>query len=191
MVRGVLAMLSTEHQQTLLNVAKQSIAYGLEHHKALPIQTTDYDSELQELRASFVTLHLNDNLRGCIGSLSAHQSLIENIAHNAYAAAFSDPRFGPVTTQEFEQLDYHISVLSESSPMTFSSQADLLEQIRPGIDGLILEDNGHRGTFLPSVWERLPRSADFFDHLKQKAGFPTNYWSDTLQVSRYTVESFS
>ena len=101
------------------------------------------------------------------------------------------PRFQPVSASEFGDLEIHISVLSPPEPMIFTSEADLLRQIRPGIDGLILEDGAYRGTFLPSVWEQLPDPAQFLAHLKMKAGLPPNYWSDTLKVSRYTTESFS
>jgi len=184
-------MLSTEQRQTLLDLAKQSIAYGLEHNRSLPLNAEEYDNALQQQRATFVTLHINDNLRGCIGTLAAIRPLVEDIVHNAYAAAFSDPRFPSLSKTEYNQLHYHISILSESSPMKFSSESDLLSQLQPGVDGLILEDLGRRGTFLPSVWEQLPAADDFFNHLKQKAGLPMHYWSDSLKVSRYSVESFS
>ena len=142
-------------------------------------------------RATFVTLNKFGELRGCIGHLEAIQPLIADVAENAFNAAFRDPRFQPVTASEFGDLEVHISVLSPPEPMVFTSEADLLRQIRPGIDGLILEDGAYRGTFLPSVWEQLPDPAQFLAHLKMKAGLPPNYWSDTLKVSRYTTESFS
>ncbi|NOX92825.1 MAG: AmmeMemoRadiSam system protein A, partial [Gammaproteobacteria bacterium] len=129
-------------------------------------------------------------LRGCIGSLEAHRPLVEDIAHNARAAAFSDPRFSPVTAQELPALEFHLSVLSPAVPLRFESETDLLEQIRPGIDGLVLEDGPHRGTFLPAVWESLPDAAQFLQHLKLKAGLPKDHWSDTLKISRYTTQTF-
>jgi len=183
--------LSLENRQNLLSTVKQAIRYGLDHHKNLPININHVPPELQIIKTSFVTLTINNQLRGCIGSLLAHRPLIEDIAHNAYAAAFSDPRFPALTENEFEQLHVYLSILSDSSTMAFSSEADLLQQIRPDIDGLILEDKGQRGTFLPSVWEQLPDPKDFLNHLKQKAGLPANYWSKSLKVSRYTVESIS
>jgi AmmeMemoRadiSam system protein A len=115
---------------------------------------------------------------------------VNDVAHNAYAAAFMDPRFLAVTEDELENLEIHISVLTPAVAMTFDSEEDLLKQIRPGIDGLVLEDGRHRGTFLPAVWESLPDVKSFLQHLKQKAGLPDNYWSDSLKVSRYTTESF-
>jgi AmmeMemoRadiSam system protein A len=114
---------------------------------------------------------------------------VEDVADNAYAAAFRDPRFPTLTQDEYPMLQYHISVLNPPEPMTFTSEDDLLKQIRPNIDGLVLSDKGMRGTFLPSVWESLPTAEQFLSHLKQKAGLPADYWSDTVKVERYTVEN--
>ncbi len=183
-------MLNEVDRQTLKEIARESVLNGLNNHQPPVVNIADYPSILQEKKATFVTLNINHNLRGCIGTLSACRALVDDIAHNAYAAAFSDPRFPPVGQNEFKQLEYHISVLSDTRPMQFDSEDELLQQIRPGIDGLVLEDNGYRGTFLPSVWEQLPGKEEFLLHLKQKAGLPASYWSDTLKVSRYTVESF-
>ncbi|NOQ78463.1 MAG: AmmeMemoRadiSam system protein A [Gammaproteobacteria bacterium] len=181
---------SKEDRQTLHTIARQSIQTGLEQQHPLVITLADYAELLQQKRATFVTLNINQQLRGCIGTLSPYRALVDDIAHNAYAAAFSDPRFPALSQAEFSQLDYHLSILSETKPMTFNSEADLLAQIRPGIDGLILSDNNQQGTFLPSVWEQLPTAQEFLQHLKRKAGLPMDYWSNSLQVSRYTVESF-
>lgn len=183
-------MLCEEEQLLLRNIARESVEYGLQHSKPLSVNTTHYPRPLREPGASFVTLKKNGELRGCIGTLEAHQPLAENIAHNAYAAAFSDPRFAPVTEKELQQLEFHLSVLTPAVPMQFESEADLLKQIRPGIDGLVLEEGRQRGTFLPAVWESLADTVQFLKHLKQKAGLPSDYWSNTLKVSRYTTESF-
>jgi len=129
-------------------------------------------------------------LRGCIGTLTAHQAVIADVAYHAHAAAFSDPRFPALRENELDDLDIHISVLSEPQIISFSSEADLLAQLRPGIDGLILRDLGRTGTFLPSVWESLPQVKDFWQQLKRKAGLPANHWSKSLEVLRYTTESF-
>ena len=181
---------SSEEQQLLLKLAADAIAYGLKHHKAMPVDINEYPEKLREIGASFVTLNIKGRLRGCIGSLLAHRPLVQDIAHNAYAAAFSDIRFSPLIKTEYPNLDIHISILSEPKPMQFSSEENLISQLRPGIDGLILSDNGHRGTFLPSVWESLTDPKTFLAHLKLKAGLPQDYWSDTLQVQRYTTEMF-
>lgn len=181
---------SSLQRQRLLELARMSIAHGLESGKPLQISQNDVDSDMWQARACFVTLHQSHQLRGCIGSLEAHRPLAEDVCENAYAAAFRDPRFPALSGTEFKTIDLSISVLSESEPMHFVSEADLIRQIRPGIDGLILEDRGHRGTFLPAVWEQLPDPVDFLQHLKIKAGLPPDHWSDSLQVSRYTSESF-
>ena len=146
--------------------------------------------ELKEERATFVTLTIGGALRGCIGMLEACRPLVEDVAENACAAAFDDPRFEPLSKEEFDELDIHISVLSPPEEMTFVSEKDLLERVRPGVDGLILQEGGRRGTFLPSVWEELPDKELFLMHLKMKAGLPNTYWSDSLRVFRYTAEYF-
>ncbi|WP_456372266.1 AmmeMemoRadiSam system protein A [Thiolapillus sp.] len=191
-------MSSTEHnslnpqqRKTLLEIARASIMNGLRAGAPLAVNPDDFDPALQEQRASFVTLNIQGQLRGCIGHLEAIQPLVRDVTQNAYSAAFSDPRFAPLRSREFDQLSIHISVLSPARPLQFDSEADLLRQLRPGVDGLILEEGPYRGTFLPSVWEQLPSPELFLAHLKQKAGLPSNYWSDSLRVSRYTTESFS
>jgi len=179
---------NSKEKQILLKVADDAIKHGLATHKILPIKLGDYPEKLQALGASFVTLEINQQLRGCIGTLEAYQPLIQDVAQNAYAAAFRDPRFDPLTIEEYPNITKHISILSPSSPMFFTSEDDLLRQIRPNVDGLVLSELGYRGTFLPSVWESLPEPKLFLQHLKLKAGLPENYWSKTLKVSRYTVE---
>ena len=183
--------LSPEQRATLLDVARKSILHGLNAGSSLTVDPQDYDESLRLPRATFVTLNIGDQLRGCIGHLQAIQSLVQDVAENAWAAAFRDPRFTPLSAEEYPELDIHISVLSPAEQMNFSSQEELLSQIRPGEDGLILEDGNHRGTFLPSVWESLPEKHEFLAHLKLKAGLPVDHWSDSVRVSRYTTESFS
>jgi len=182
---------SVDEQATLLQVALASIESGLERAAPLQVDPGSYPPALSDMRASFVTLKHNDALRGCIGSLAPVSSLVEDVARNAYAAAFRDPRFLPLTAAELQDLDISISVLGPSEPVAFGSEEELLGMLRPGIDGLVLQDGVHRGTFLPAVWESLPKPADFLAHLKQKAGLPGNYWSDTLEIQRYTTVSFA
>ena len=150
----------------LLTVADEAIRYGLKNNLMLSININDYPEKLRDYGASFVTLEINQQLRGCIGSLEAYQPLIQDVAQNAYAAAFRDPRFMPLTQEEYPGLTKHISILSKPSPISFTSEEDLIKQIQPGIDGLILSDHGYRGTFLPSVWEDLPDPKLFLEHLK-------------------------
>ena len=186
--------LADADRQTLLQVARSSIQYTLGNGKDAHYENTlklgSYSSDLQQQRATFVTLNINSELRGCIGTLEAHQPLVIDVAHNARAAAFHDPRFSPLSQKEFEQLDIHISVLGVPELMTFSSEQELIQQIRPNIDGLILTAGSNRGTFLPSVWDSLKTPEEFWSHLKLKAGLPVNYWSDNIKVERYTTESF-
>jgi uncharacterized protein len=178
-----------EEKSILLNTADNAIKFGLTNHKMIPIKLEDYPEKLREPGASFVTLEINNQLRGCIGTLEAYQPLIQDIAQNAYAAAFRDPRFYPLTPEEYPNTTKHISVLSAPQPILFDSEQDLLKKIRPGVDGLILSDNGYRGTFLPAVWESLTTPELFLQHLKRKAGLTEDYWSNTIKVARYTTEA--
>ena len=182
---------SAAERSSLLQVAQASIAAGLQTGKPLAINAANYPAPLTEQRASFATLTQGGALRGCIGSLEARTMLVEDVARNAFAAAFRDPRFPPLQQSEFEALDIQISVLSTPESVVFASELELLEEMRPGVDGLILQEDGNRGTFLPSVWESLPQPGDFLHHLKLKAGLPADYWSGSVRVWRYTTESFS
>ena len=183
-------MLTEKNQHILRDLAYKSIKHGLETGKALEIDIAQYPAELQTKKATFVTLHRNNELRGCIGILKPIRPLAEDVAYNAWAAAFSDSRFIPLSADELDDLDIHISILGTPEEMDFTSEADLEKQIRPGIDGLILEKGSNKGTFLPSVWESLADSHTFLHHLKLKAGLPANYWSDNIKIMRYTVEEF-
>lgn len=178
-------------KQRLLQIARGSIQSGLESGKPSTIDLKSVPDALKEKRATFVTLHRHDELRGCIGALTAHSSVAEEIAQNAYAAAFQDHRFTPVETQELDDLDISISVLTPSEPLEFKNEVELLEKIHPGIDGLILESRRNRGVFLPSVWESLPDRKQFLNELKRKAGLPLDYWSDEIRVSCFSSEYFS
>ena len=183
--------LDPSERHVLLDVARKSIRHGLDHGSPLQVVPGDYAPALQAQRASFVTLHLDRELRGCIGHLEAVEPLVADVADNAFSAAFKDPRFPAVRETELAGLHIHVSVLTPAEPMEFTSEADLLRQLRPGVDGLILEDGWARGTFLPSVWESLPEPREFLAHLKRKAGLPMSHWSDRLRIYRYTTESFS
>ncbi|EIJ41563.1 uncharacterized protein, PH0010 family [Beggiatoa alba B18LD] len=176
-------------QQTLLSIAREAIQQHLKTGKTFIIDPKGFDEALQVIRAPFVTLTINRQLRGCIGTLIALQPLVHDVAHYAQAAAFHDPRFPPVTLAELPQLDIHLSILNPAEPLLFTDEMDLLRQLRPQVDGLIFEAQGHKATFLPSVWESLPTARDFLRHLKQKAGFSADYWSPSVKIQRYTVES--
>ena len=174
----------------LIRIARDAIAYGLDHGCEIEVSEREYPEPLWEIRASFVTLRIYGELQGCIGSLEAYRPLVKDIASNAHAAAFSDPRFNSLTKDQFTHLQISISILGISEEMAFSDESDLLRQIRPGIDGLILQEGSRRGTFLPSVWESLQDKRQFLEHLKLKAGLPSDYWSDRIRMFRYTAQSF-
>jgi len=149
------------------------------------------DPALQEKRASFVTLKRQGALRGCIGVLEAVRPLIEDVSHNAQAAAFQDPRFKPLQELELEDLHIEISVLSPPQPLVPGSRDELLRHLSTTRTGLILQEGSRRATFLPAVWESLPDAEDFLGHLMQKAGLSARHWSPTLRLQTYLTESFS
>lgn len=183
--------LAPKERGILLALARRSIQSGLDPGGRLNIRIEDYPEKLHEKRACFVTLNKRGALRGCIGHLEAVQPLVMDVVENAHAAAFRDPRFPPLQSSELDALDIHISVLTPASPLPFTSEKDLVDRLRPGIDGLILQSGSRRGTFLPSVWESLPEPREFLRHLKLKAGMTADYWSDDIRMYRYTTESFS
>jgi uncharacterized protein len=175
-------------QEVLLQIAHNAIGHGLRSGTTASIELTGYSNSLQERAASFVTLKSAGSLRGCIGTLQAIRPLAEDVNENAYAAAFRDPRFPPLSDRELNGLQISISILSSPEPVICRSERDLLDQLRAGIDGLILEEGHRRGTFLPAVWEALPDPLAFLRQLKIKAGLHPDYWSATLRVYRYQAE---
>lgn len=175
----------------LLKIAAASIVSGLNRGSPLHVNTAEFPPELAETGACFVTLKLDGKLRGCIGSPEAHRPLLADVADNAYSAAFDDPRFPALTGQEYDDLELSISVLSPSSPMTFTDQDDLLAQLRPGVDGLVIEDGPKRALFLPSVWRQLPEAKDFLSHLKVKAGMGADHFSPTFKAKRFIAAEIS
>jgi AmmeMemoRadiSam system protein A len=178
-------------RRALLEVARLSIDAAARKRPTPEPKPEQFDEALRQERACFVTLEKARELRGCIGTLTARSPLVLEVFHMARAAAVEDPRFAPVTPDELATLEISISVLSAATRLAFGSEAELVAQLRPGIDGLILRDAGRSGTFLPSVWEKLPSARQFLQHLKRKAGLPADYWSATLTVERYTTECFS
>jgi AmmeMemoRadiSam system protein A len=171
----------------LLGVARRAIAAERE----LDIDPGDYPSALLERRSTFVTLRLDGELRGCIGSLVAELPLVQDVARSAFRAARRDPRFEPVRAAEIERLEVHVSILDPSEPLAVESEEELLALLRPGVDGLVLVDGDRRATFLPDVWEALPDPRDFVARLKEKAGLAVDHWSPRIRVSRYTTRTIS
>ena len=144
---------------------------------------------LAQKGAAFVTLNKDKNLRGCIGSITAHQPLIDDIIHNAQSAAFSDPRFNPLRPEEIDDtLTLEVSVLSEPVKIEYHSYEDLKSKIVPHKDGLILKYGHYQGTFLPQVWEQLPTTEQFLEHLSYKAGANPTIYSHHPDIYRYHVE---
>ena len=182
--------LDPTQRTALIEVARRSIEHGLSNGRPLDLNLSDYPTSLQVVRASFVTLRRHGRLRGCIGHLEALQALVIDVAENAFAAAFSDPRFKPLTQRQWPKVRLHLSILTPPQLLNCRDQTDLLGQLRPGEDGLILQEDAQRGTFLPAVWESLPDPIDFLTELKRKAGLAPNHWSDQLQVYRYRADTF-
>ncbi|HLP97393.1 MAG TPA: AmmeMemoRadiSam system protein A [Sideroxyarcus sp.] len=180
-------MLDIDKGTMLLHLARAAIGqeFGFHSHE-LP-----RTAWLEEPGATFVTLTLHGQLRGCIGSLEAHRPLIDDVRHNAVAAAFRDPRFAPLSKEEFADVVIEVSLLSAAEPIEFYSEADALAQLRPGQDGVILEYGRYRATYLPQVWAQLPEPKTLIAHLKEKAGLPQDFWSADLKLSHYTVQKFS
>ncbi|MDQ3563901.1 MAG: AmmeMemoRadiSam system protein B [Pseudomonadota bacterium] len=183
--------LCPEDRHLLLDAASRSIARGFEHVPDTAINGADYPQRLRVHQASFVTLKTRGQLRGCIGSLERHRPLVMDVAENARAAAFGDPRFRPLIPEECASLAIHISVLNAPVALNFKSDTEILDQLAPGADGVLLQQQDRRATFLPAVWESLPGRAEFLRELKRKAGISQDADPETLQVWRYTVESFS
>ncbi|TXF11301.1 AmmeMemoRadiSam system protein A [Pelomicrobium methylotrophicum] len=178
--------MSPELGLALLKLARGTIAERF----GLRADTPPAHGPLAEPGATFVTLSRNGKLRGCIGSLEARRRLYDDVRDNALGAAFRDPRFPPLAREEFDETRVEVSLLSPLEPLPALSQAELLEQLRPGIDGLVFQYGHHRSTFLPQVWETLPEPVDFMEHLKRKAGLPFGFWADGVNVWRYTVSKW-
>ncbi|MFT5425597.1 MAG: AmmeMemoRadiSam system protein A [Gammaproteobacteria bacterium] len=162
-------MYTQEQNQTLLSIARSSIGHGLQSGQPEIIDINNYDDELQDIRATFVTLKISGSLRGCIGTLVAKYPLVESVAEYAYAAAFRDPRFKPLSQDEFEKITLSISILTPAEPIEFDSDADLIQKLEPHIDGLIINSGNRSATFLPAVWESLTHAEQFLIQLKEKA----------------------
>ena len=178
--------MSTEQGKILLAIARATISSAL----GKPMQADESAPWLEAPGATFVTLTQQDELRGCIGSLEAHRSLLADIKTNALAAALRDPRFAPLSADELDRTQVEVSLLSPLAPLSFSSEQDALAQLRPNIDGIVFEYGPYRSTFLPQVWEQLPQPAEFMAHLKHKAGLSPGFWDKDVKLFRYTVNKW-
>ncbi len=179
--------LTETHGDEMIALATASIRHGLAHGAPLTVDFGAVSPDLIDFGATFVTLHRDHRLRGCIGSLRAVRTIAEDIAANAYAAAFSDGRFPPLSEEELEGLEVSVSVLGPMEPISFSGENDLLAQLDIGVDGLVIADRGRRALFLPQVWGQLPDPVVFLAQLKVKAGLPLAE-SPTMQAWRFRVD---
>lgn len=182
----------TEEEGTyLVHLARHTISQALGRPSAEP-QAVPPSERLQEPGAAFVTLHTRDDaLRGCIGSLMARRPLVEDVKGNALSAAFEDPRFPPLTEAEFPNIVVEVSVLTTPVPLEYADAGDLISRLRPGVDGVIIEQGWHRATFLPQVWDQLPYPEEFLANLCYKAGLSVHAWREgILQVATYQVQKF-
>ncbi len=175
----------------LVDLAKRSIRQGLKDGRMPEVDFSGLPKELSEPGAVFVTLKRKGELRGCIGSPLAWRPLGQDVVENAYKAAFEDPRFPPLEESEWEGVGLSVSILTPPQRMSFKDEADLLSQLRPHIDGLIIEDSRRRALFLPSVWEALPDPKSFLAHLKVKAGLPVGHWSKDFKAQRFEAVEVS
>jgi len=183
--------LTNEEKQVLLRLARSAIERAVRGEEPPPIKAAELTPRLRETAASFVTLTIEGDLRGCIGALEPSMPLIEDVREHAAAAALDDPRFMPVRPDELERIEIEVSRLTLPVALDYADAADLLNKLRPGIDGVILREGRRRATFLPQVWEKLPDKAAFLDQLCAKMGAAPDAWRQRhLEVLTYQVEEF-
>ncbi len=185
--------LSSEKGGVLLALARKSIAgrLGVPYESPVDLESRTKDPVFQSRRGTFVTLKIDGRLRGCIGNLVPEKTLVEGIRDNAANAAFNDPRFAPLSKEEFQQIQIEVSLLTEPTPLEYRDAQELLDRIRPDVDGLIIKKGPHSATFLPQVWEQLPDKKLFLSNLCMKAGLAPDEWEKgDLQVFTYQVQYF-
>jgi uncharacterized protein len=184
--------LCEDDRLSLLQLARQAIQHVLQGEELPELELTALSPALQNPGATFVTLTLNGQLRGCIGALEARMALAEDVRAHAVAAALQDYRFQPVTLDELNHLKIEISYLTPSKPVEYQDPQELLEKLIPFVDGVVLRDGERRATFLPQVWEKVSDIEHFLGFLCQKMGYPPDMWRcRPLQVATYQVEKFS
>jgi len=183
--------LTPEEKQILLKLARQALESGVRGQPLPPLDPSALTPVLRAEGASFVTLTVRGELRGCIGALEPYQSLVEDVREHAVAAALQDYRFPPVEARELEQIEIEVSRLTLPEPLEYTTADDLLCKLRPGVDGVILRDGFRRATFLPQVWEKVADKDEFLSHLCLKMGASPDLWRRKhLEVLVYQVEEF-
>ncbi len=183
--------LATADRVRLLTLAVAVVRSGIERRPVVNGATAGESRALHGLGASFVTLERDDDLLGCIGTIEPVRPLFEDVMQNAYRSAFADPRLPSVTTADYRAMVVKVSVLSPLEPVEAADRAALVAALRPGIDGLVIDDGTHRATFLPSVWARVPTADEFVDLLWRKAQLSTGRWRRGLRAWRYTTDEFA
>jgi len=181
------AALVARHGPRLIALARASIRHGLDHGQPLAVDLAAYPASLRAPAPSFVTLRLDGELRVCIGKTRGQGPLVADVAENAFAAAFRDPRFDPLDEAEFARVEIAVSVLGAPQPIAAETDGALHAALRPGIDGLILKHEAGQALFLPAVWEMLPDARDFVAHLKAKAGLDPRDWPPDLRAFRFVA----
>ena len=183
--------LTYEEKQTLLQLARQSLEYGVRGIPLPALDVTTLSPTLQAEGASFVTLTVNGTLRGCIGALEPYQSLAEDVREHAVAAALEDYRFPRVQENELKGIQIEISRLTLPTVLEYKDAGELLVRLHPGVDGVILRDGLRRATFLPQVWEKIPDTSTFLANLCYKMGVAPDTWKRKhLDVLVYHVDEF-
>jgi AmmeMemoRadiSam system protein A len=183
--------LSGADQHALLDVAEQSIQYGLETGRVLDLDVASYAENLRSIQASFVTLRIGNQLRGCVGSIEPAIPLVVDVCRHAFAAATVNTRFPGVRSHEFPQVATQVSILSTLEKVPAGDLAETLQHLRAGSHGVVVRLGERRATFLPDVWESLPDPVEFLRHLRLKAGLDPEGWSAEIEVSTYTTQRFS
>ena len=183
--------LSQIEQHMLLEIAREALEKGVKGISLPEIDLALLPSPLQTLGASFVTLTIDTRLRGCIGTLEAYQPLAKDVQEHAVAAALQDPRFPIVRPGELAHIHIEVSALSPKTPLSYDDPQDLIDKLRPNIDGVVLQDGYRKATFLPQVWKQLPTPHEFLSHLCMKMGAPADLWQKRhLKVFTYQVQEF-
>ncbi len=187
-----MAGLSASDKLKLLDLAREALVSAVRGQDVPKLDLNCLSDPMRQAGASFVTLTIHGNLRGCIGSLEARQPLAEDVREHAVEAALDDYRFPPVTPNELAEIRIEISHLTAPQPLEYSSPEELVRKLRPGIDGVVIRDKFRRATFLPQVWDKLPEPENFLSQLCLKMGGHRNTWRcNPLTVEIYQVEEFS
>ena len=188
----MIEIVGQKNQAYLLSLARQALETYVKTRRTLQLDEAQVDEEIRQQGATFVTLHKNGQLRGCIGTLAAYQPIFLDVIEHAIAAGTQDFRFPPMQENELDHLHYEISILSNPEPLPYSSPDDLLNKLQVGVHGVVISSGIQRATFLPQVWESLPQKEEFLNHLCRKMGVSGNAWrKNNYAISVYQVQEFA